>query len=195
MLLNHGTDPRIKDEEAATAIDVTNNQACKTALMVWDTEETDRIIKERFEKIEMREQLGVQNEERNKRKERERIKGFLAECAVNGRYIEIEEIVLNKEAIVDIRDSHGCSLLSLACQYNHFECVRKLIITLNANINSRDNKGWTPLAYSAHLGHAKIVRLLLEKGADPAIPTNKNKFPAQIAKNEEIVEIIDSKLF
>lgn len=66
-------------------------------------------------------------------------------------------------------------------------------MTLHANINSRDNKGWTPLAYAAHIGYAKIVRLLLEKGADPTIPTNKNKFPTQIAKNEEIIEIIDSK--
>lgn len=43
-------------------MDVTTNNACKTALVMWDTDDTDRIIKERFEKIEMREQLGVQNE-------------------------------------------------------------------------------------------------------------------------------------
>lgn len=72
--------------------------------------------------------------------------------------------------------------------------MRRLLLTLGANINSRDNRGWTPLAHSAYLGRAKIVRILLERGADPNIPNNKNKFPMQMAKKEEIVEIIESKI-
>lgn len=87
---------------------------------------------------------------------------------------------------MDTRDSNGNSLLSLACINNHFECVRRLLIVLDANINTRDNRGWTPLAISAHHGHAKIVRLLLERGADPDIPNNRNKFPIQLAKSSEI---------
>ncbi len=37
--------------------------------------------------------------------------------------------------------------------------------------------------HAAYLGRSKIVRLLLERGADPNIPSNKNKFPMEMAKH------------
>lgn len=39
-----------------------------------------------------------------KRKERERIRSFLVDCALNGKYKEIEEVVSNKQAFVDTRN-------------------------------------------------------------------------------------------
>ena len=63
--------------------------------------------------------------------------------------------------MVDTRNVQGCSLLSLACQQNHYDLARRLVVLLNANINSRDKRGWTPLMHAAFLGRAKIVRFLL----------------------------------
>ncbi len=38
------------------------------------------------------------------RKERERMKALLVDCALNGKYVEIEEVVSNKQAFVDTRN-------------------------------------------------------------------------------------------
>ena len=47
--------------------------------------------------------------------------------------------------------------------------------TFKTNINSRDNKGWTPVSIAAFHDRAKIVRLLLEHGANPRLPNFYHK--------------------
>ena len=59
LLLNHGADPRVMDDEALTPIDVASTNACKTALAIFNIEDTERLIEERYEKLELREQQGV----------------------------------------------------------------------------------------------------------------------------------------
>lgn len=56
------------DDEALTPLDVASTNACKTALAIFNIEDTERLIEERHEKLELREQQGVQLEEGMKRK-------------------------------------------------------------------------------------------------------------------------------
>lgn len=45
--------------------------------------------------------------------------------------------------------------------------------------NHYDNQGWTPLQVAVREGHLEVVELLLEIGADPALPVrNSDGFPA-----------------
>lgn len=41
-------------------------------------------------------------------------------------------------------------------------------------------------------GHTQVVRLLIEKGANPTVANNNGQKPLQLAKNKELKAIIDS---
>ena len=49
---------------------------------------------------------------------------------------------------------------------NHPESMRKLI-SAGAKLNQADDDGWTPLIAAAAFGESKLIRILLEAGANP----------------------------
>lgn len=89
LLLNHGADPRLMDNEAHTAWDIASTNACKTAIGIFNPEDTERLIRERYKQLEMREEQGVQLEEGLRKKEESRLKAMLVDCAIDGKYDEI----------------------------------------------------------------------------------------------------------
>lgn len=58
-----------------------------------------------------------------------------------------------------------------ACYNGQQEVILELLKN-NANINTVDKYGYTPLIEAARGGQKHIIRLLIEKGADPKIKTN-----------------------
>lgn len=55
------------------------------------------------------------------------------------------------------------------CAKGDLNAVQSLINEHIELTNCRDTMGWTPVAHAAAGGHAKIVRLLIDKGADVSI--------------------------
>ena len=51
--------------------------------------------------------------------------------------------------------------------------VKRLVVGCGVDPNIRDKDGWTPLHYAAWKRRLKVVKLLLEHGADPNIQENK----------------------
>ena len=67
---------------------------------------------------------------------------------------------------VDVKDIHGNTLLTIACQ-NGNKRVAKAVLRRGANINTRNLKGNTPLHYCYHYGYAETLgQYLISKGAD-----------------------------
>ena len=60
----------------------------------------------------------------------------------------------------------GERLLDKACYGGHLELARGLL-DLGAVIDARDNDGWDALMCASRNGHAAVVTLLLDRGADP----------------------------
>ena len=58
-------------------------------------------------------------------------------------------------------------LLDRACFAGHLELARGLL-DLGAVVNARNNDGWDALMYASENGHAAVVTLLLDRGADPS---------------------------
>ncbi|CAK9864988.1 unnamed protein product [Sphagnum jensenii] len=56
--------------------------------------------------------------------------------------------------------------LHLACKHGYRETVSSLLSCKQVRVNVEDNKSLTPLHLAVQKGHTKIVRLLLENGAD-----------------------------
>jgi ankyrin repeat protein len=57
-------------------------------------------------------------------------------------------------------------VLFLACWYNHDEIVLDLIRS-GSEVDAYDQRGWTPLMISVYHNHAKVVKILLDNGANP----------------------------
>ncbi|KAJ5291436.1 hypothetical protein N7478_000687 [Penicillium angulare] len=82
-------------------------------------------------------------------------------------YFGIEAVVkvqLERDAVIDSRDSEGRTPLSWAAQNGHQIIVEQLV-EKGAVIDSRDSEGRTPLSWAAQNGHQIIVEQLVEKGA------------------------------
>lgn len=82
-------------------------------------------------------------------------------------------------------------LLHLACLYNQENVVKALLAVNGINVNLQDGSGKTPLYIAVDKGHHKIVRALLEKGADPLVKDCGNKNLAEIFTKKAIGKAVD----
>jgi ankyrin repeat protein len=51
------------------------------------------------------------------------------------------------------------------------------LLTSGADVNQSDNQGWTPLNFAAGKGDLPMVKLLVERGADPFKVGRDNRTP------------------
>ncbi|UIP93313.1 ankyrin repeat domain-containing protein [Wolbachia endosymbiont of Anopheles demeilloni] len=82
-------------------------------------------------------------------------------------------------------------LLHLACLYNQENVVKALLEVKGINVNFQDGSGKTPLYIAVDKGHHKIVRALLEAGADPLVKDRCNKNLAEIFTKKAIGKAVD----
>ena len=54
----------------------------------------------------------------------------------------------------------------MACWYNHDDIVLELLRN-GAEVDAYDQRGWTPLMISVYHNHVKIVKILIDNGANP----------------------------
>eukprot|EP01031_Cornospumella_fuschlensis_P031353 gene31353-37891_t len=109
-------------------------------------------------------------------------------------------------ASVEVRNDLGQSLLSIAAQHDNEELATFLLTyyktidegrwdltegeisaeakVFKPNVNSRDLKGWTCACIAVFHDSRKVLRLLLEHGADPNIRSSYNKNAWDLAKDE-----------
>ena len=62
-----------------------------------------------------------------------------------------------------------------------------------ANINAQDDIDFTPIHYSARLGHYEAVKLLLEKGASINIKDTIGELPIHKIENLKVTQILIEK--
>jgi ankyrin repeat protein len=87
-------------------------------------------------------------------------------------------------------DDKGLSSLHKSISLHLYDLSRELIISaknklskeeFNLFINYRTNKGQTPLHYASFVGDIKLIKLLIQNGADISIKTNNNFNPLHLA--------------
>eukprot|EP00756_Hemistasia_phaeocysticola_P000462 Hpha_TRINITY_DN10325_c0_g1::TRINITY_DN10325_c0_g1_i1::g.116120::m.116120 len=112
-------------------------------------------------------------------------------------------------ADVNLKDGWGCTALHCASyDENAAEVVETLLALKGINVNIRENEGWTPLhrfcrRHALHISRdsdwMKLVRMLVEAGADVNERNNKDKAtPIHVAINNgqdstDIVRYLVSK--
>lgn len=117
----------------------------------------------------------------------------LLHFAVFHRDKEMVKLLIDKspENFVNVCDGRGDTTLYTAIIVDDKDMV-ELLITKGAMVNVKNRDGSTPLHRAAQFNTKAIAVLLLEAGADKTIKNECNKTAADVAKTEEIKEIINN---
>ena len=126
----------------------------------------------------------------------------LHKAASSGSY-DIAKMLIERGADVNALDADARTPLhkavsALRPQEKMKENYEVAILLLNhgANPNVKDAPYLrTPLHYAAHDGAVEVVKVMMERGADPTIRDRKGKTPADLAKEagrDEVVQILTS---
>ena len=84
--------------------------------------------------------------------------------ATSGGHVSAMELLLERNAEVDLRDRNGDTALKRAAENGHYEAA-ELLISHRADLNLADVEGGTPLMFACQSGHTRLVSILLESGA------------------------------
>jgi len=192
LLLERGSDPRIKDRNGEKSFDLSTTPETQAVIEAWDVATTDRLKAERLIAIDKEDEDHVKNdEERIALAKRKKMK-TMSEYAEAGEkdLLELELMDIDRAQIGGYRDERGNSVLHIACIHGKLDCVTLLIDEMGLGVNVRDAKGWTPIAIAAFHGHKQLCRELMNRKADPMIKNAYNKDACDVAKDEEIKEVL-----
>eukprot|EP00931_Biecheleriopsis_adriatica_P008464 TRINITY_DN109649_c0_g1_i1.p1 TRINITY_DN109649_c0_g1~~TRINITY_DN109649_c0_g1_i1.p1 ORF type:complete len:585 (-),score=121.44 TRINITY_DN109649_c0_g1_i1:24-1778(-) len=111
----------------------------------------------------------------------------LMTAALDGEQDEVVAI-LGEGMNLDVRHHQTTALSEAACG-GAAEVVR-LLLRRRANPNVQGELGRSPLWRACYQGHAKVVSILLESGADPRIGNSENEVPIDIATSDDIIAVL-----
>lgn len=97
--------------------------------------------------------------------------------------MECAEILLEREALVNIQNRNRRTPLQLAAEANQAEMIR-LLGRHGADLNTQDKKGRTPLHRATYEGNVEAAEALLEVGADPTVLNKSGKNAFEIARKD-----------
>ncbi len=108
-----------------------------------------------------------------------------ASCRKNNS--EIIELLLNNNALIDIRSEYDYTALMHICSYGYgdLETV-KLLLKYGADVNFRNSSGLTALIIASMWGYDDIIKELLKNGANPNIVDNYGKTAYDYAKDKNL---------
>ena len=112
----------------------------------------------------------------------------LAQCAREGDTKAVE-LFLKAGFHPDIRDKYGVPLLCLSARGKHL-AVAKILLERGAQLNLQsEDRGYSPLMDAAQAGSADLVRLFLEKGADPNLKSKDGQTALVVAVGRNDAEV------
>ena len=70
--------------------------------------------------------------------------------------------------------------------------LARLLLEAGADVNGVGEGGFTALHSAAQNGDEELVRLLLERGADPELASDQGKRPSDFAEDDSVRNLLDS---
>ncbi|MHA2857727.1 ankyrin repeat domain-containing protein [Paenibacillus lautus] len=108
--------------------------------------------------------------------------------------LDILRLAIDADADVTLTNRFGGTALIPASDRGHVEIVRELLTWTSVDVNHINNLNWTALLEAVILGdgsenYQRIVKLLLDHGADPELPDGNGVTPLQHARERGYQEI------
>jgi ankyrin repeat protein len=114
----------------------------------------------------------------------------ILEAAGAGDVSEVERLVRQDPGLLDVRDARGMTPLMCASQKGHMGVVLSLL-DKGAAIHAQSPGGWTALLLAcSFVGHPPLVRLLVERGADPATCRDRGSTALMFASLNGHLEVV-----
>jgi len=107
----------------------------------------------------------------------------LINAAKSNNIIELENL-LNKGVNVNEEWMAGSTALYEAVRVNSSIETVRFLLDKGANVNKGISNGWKPIAVAVDNGNARMVKLLLDYGADLAVLNPDRKTPLKIAEEK-----------
>ena len=111
----------------------------------------------------------------------------------------VEDFVKKDPKLVDKTNEQGVPVLIFSIAKGQ-PVIATILVNNGAEVNVRDtgnlSRDYTPLHWAARQGHNDLVRLLLEKGADPNAVSKSGETPLHLTSSQgkiETAEILISK--
>jgi len=112
--------------------------------------------------------------------------------SIQNNNTEISEILVKRNANINVTYSKGITLLMKSVSNNNFELV-KLLLEKKVDINAKNGDGRTALFYSINRNYFDLTKFLIENKAEVNIKDNEGKTPLYKAiktQNKEIIELL-----
>ena len=112
----------------------------------------------------------------------------------------ILEAMKNPAQLVRLEDDRGEMPLHKLSRQGAMESIRALVErsakvdAVKTDLNWQDKQGKTPIFYAAEYGHAKLVQLYLDRGADPLVENNNGWTVLHAAVNADKLECVSGLL-
>lgn len=103
---------------------------------------------------------------------------------------DMVEMLLNKEAKVDVVDNRGRTPLHLAAQHNEKKEIVEMLLNKGAKIDVVDSRGRTPLHLAAQNNNKEIAEALIKAKANVNIKDEDEKTPLDLTTNKEIKTLL-----
>ncbi|WP_162487667.1 ankyrin repeat domain-containing protein [Paenibacillus sp. LC231] len=108
--------------------------------------------------------------------------------------MEILRLAIEADADVTLTNRYGGTALIPASDRGHVEIVQELLTRTDVDVNHMNHLNWTALLEAVILGdgsekYQRIVKLLLDHGADARIPDGNGVTPLQHARERGYQEI------
>jgi ankyrin repeat protein len=118
------------------------------------------------------------------------------EASATGKINNVIRLLARDPQLVNAYAEDGFQPLGLACYFGHLETTIYLI-KAGAPINfaSRNGLKAAPIQSAAAAGHEKIVRMLLQLGADPNIREGNGYTPLHAAAQNKDIDMIHTLIY
>ena len=186
IVINNGADVNVKSESGFTPLQYAcdNNNLTLVRLLIQKGANVNDVRLSRIQNVTILKLLfknGYNADSENAK--------IALRSAVEGKVVPIIKVLLENKVNPNIKNYLG-TLLANVCGHAPDIEIAKLLIEHGADVNSKDKNGYTPLHLACANNNVEIVKLLLDNGAIKSLPTNKNKLPDYITRNEEIKNLI-----
>jgi len=121
--------------------------------------------------------------------ERDKYSAEFRELAMHGSVLPAKAIA-GKCDVHQLEATSGRSALHKAAFWGHNDMVEFLVKECKLSPNVRDNYGDTPLNDAAKFGHIKVVKIMLDAGADKTIKNNEGKDAIDLAQEHDKSDVV-----